>query len=336
MTISHVVAKERYRDKEMRRGDFRRRVEHVDPSCACFDALRTLQLNLGNRCNLACAHCHVAASPVGDRFMDREVMDGIIGFLDLQRDITLDITGGCPEMNPHFAYLVERTDALAIRRIVRTNLTIATEPGMERLPEFYCDHCLTLVASLPCFNPATVDRQRGDGAFQRSITTLRRLNDLGYGESLELNLVYNPEGNALPGSQRFLESLYRKELMERYGIRFTSLYTITNVPLGRFRDYLETRGELAGYLDTLSERFNSDAAHSIMCRSLISVDWTGRLYNCDFNQAAGLPIRGENGTPLTVRELAEASRRGTPLTLGEHCFSCTAGEGSSCHGALID
>jgi radical SAM/Cys-rich protein len=238
-------------------------------------------------------------------------------------------------MNPHFRDLIDRTDTLGARRIVRTNLTIAGEPGMERLPEFYRDHALTLVASLPCFNQATVDRQRGSGAFQRSITTLRRLNDLGYGESLELNLVYNPEGNGLPGSQQFLESLYRKELMDRYGIRFTNLFTITNVPIGRFRDHLKTRGELATYQETLVERFNGAAAPSIMCRSLISVDWKGRLYNCDFNQAVGLPILSEEGVPLTVWRLAEATRHGTPLILGDHCFSCTAGEGSSCGGATI-
>lgn len=335
MTISSAATDERYRETKISRHDFRRMVETVDPSCARFDTLRTLQLNLGNRCNLACIHCHVAASPEGTRFMDREVMDRVIELIGSRRGLTLDITGGCPEMNPHFRYLIEQTDALGIRRIVRTNLTIAGEPGMERLPEFYRDHGLALAASLPCFNQATVDRLRGSGAYQRSITTLLRLNELGYGESLELNLVYNPEGSALPGSQQFLESLYRKELMERYGIRFTNLFTITNVPIGRFRDQLEIRGELATYRDTLVERFNGAAAPSIMCRSLISVDWKGRLYNCDFNQAAGLPICTKDGVPMTVRHLAEATRHGTPLILGEHCFSCTAGEGSSCSGATI-
>jgi len=333
--MNYAVTDERYPEPEIFRHDFRRMIETVDPSCARFDELRTLQLNLGNRCNLACVHCHVAASPEGSRLMGRDIMERVIEFLGARRGVTLDITGGCPEMNPDFRYLIEQTDTLAIRRIVRTNLTIAGEPGMERLPEFYRDHSLALVASLPCFNPAAVDRQRGSGAFQRSIATLRRLNELGYGESLELSLVYNPEGNALPGSQRFLESLYRKELLDRYGIRFTSLFTITNVPIGRFRDHLETRGELATYRDTLVECFNGSAAPSIMCRSLISVDWQGRLYNCDFNQAAGLPIHTEEGVPLTVRHLAEATRRGTPLILGEHCFSCTAGEGSSCSGATI-
>jgi len=330
-----AVTQERHSGPAAFRCAFRGMIENVDPSCACFDELRTLQLNLGNLCNLACIHCHVAASPGGSRLMGREVMDVVIEFLATRRDVTLDITGGCPEMNPLFPYLIEQTDPLRLRRIVRTNLAIAGEPGMEHLPEFYRDHSLALVASIPCFHGATVDRQRGDGTFQRSITTLRRLNELGYGGSLELSLVYNPEGNALPGSQRFLESLYRKELMDRYGIRFSNLFTITNVPIGRFRDHLETRGELASYRDTLVERFNGAAAPSIMCRSLISVDWKGRLYNCDFNQAEDLPIRTEEGVTLTVRHLAEATRRGTPLILGEHCFSCTAGEGSSCCGATI-
>lgn len=335
MTTTPAETHEQYCVAESFRHDFRRMVENVDPACARFDELQTLQLNLGNRCNLACVHCHVAASPEGTRLMGREVMDRVIEFLATRRGVTLDITGGCPEMNPHFRYIIERTDSLAISRIVRTNLAIAGDPSMEWLPEFYRDHGLALVASLPCFKRATVDRQRGSGVFQRSISTLRRLNDLGYGECLELNLVYNPEGSSLPGSQRFLESLYRKELLDRYGVRFTSLFTITNVPIGRFRDHLETRGELAAYRDTLVERFNGAAAPSIMCRSLVSVDWEGRLYNCDFNQAAGLPIRTGEGEPLTVRHLAEATRHGAPLILGEHCFSCTAGEGSSCCGATI-
>lgn len=310
-------------------------IRSVDPSCALFDSLRTIQINLGNRCNLACGHCHVAASPEGTHAMGKEVMDGIVGYLESRPEErpTLDITGGCPELNPRFRYLIERTDRLGIRRILRTNLAIAADPGMEWLPAFYRDHGLTLTASLPCFEAANVDRQRGEGVFRRSIAVLLELNRLGYGGPLELNLVYNPEGDDVPGSQSTLEALYRKELMGRYGIRFTNLFTITNLPIGRFRTRLEAAGSLHSYLRKLAGNFNPSAAPGIMCRSMISVDWRGRLYNCDFNQAAGLPITTAKGEPLDVSRLPEAARRGNRLVLTDHCFGCTAGEGSGCFGA---
>ncbi len=306
----------------------------VDPSCALFDSLRSIQINLGDRCNLACGHCHVTASPEGTRAMGKAVMDAIIGYLESHSEerLTLDITGGCPELNPRFRYLVERTDRLGIRRILRTNLAIAADPGMDWLPAFYREHGLTLVASLPCFEAANVDRQRGNGVFRRSVAVLQHLNGLGYGDSLELDLVYNPEGDAIPGSQAQLEALYRKELMGRYGIRFTNLFTITNVPIGRFRTRLEAAGSLCSYQRKLAGHFNPSAASAIMCRSMINVDWMGRLYNCDFNQAAGLPITSADGVALDVSRLSEAARRGNRLVLADHCFGCTAGEGSSCFG----
>lgn len=307
----------------------------VDPSCALFDSLRTIQINLGNICNLACGHCHVSASPEGTRAMGKEVMDGIIRYLESRSGerLTLDITGGCPEMNPRFRYLVERTDRLGVRRILRTNLAIAAESGMEWLPAFYREHGLTLIASLPCFEAENADRQRGNGVFRRSVAVLQRLNGLGYGDSLELDLVYNPEGDAIPGPQAQLEALYRKELMGRYGIRFTNLFTITNVPIGRFRTRLEAAGSLCSYQRKLAGNFNPSAVSAIMCRSMINVDWMGRLYNCDFNQAVGLPITSADGVALDVSRLSEAARRGNRLVLADHCFGCTAGEGSSCFGA---
>lgn len=311
---------------------FQRIIEGVDPSCSRFDTLRTVQLNLGDLCNLACAHCHVNASPDGRNIMGREVMDDVLDFLRLHPGLTLDITGGCPEMNPHFIYLLDRSRTLAPRRMVRTNLTVLCEENMTYLPELYRDHALVLFASLPCFLEANVDRQRGSGAFEKSIAALRRLNSIGYGDTLELNLVFNPGDGNLPPSQTFLETLYRKELGERYGIRFTSLFTITNAPLGRFRRGLEETGTFDTYLRTLAERFNPLAAHGIMCRSLISINWQGTLFDCDFNLAAALPIRDSDGTPLNATRLQEVAQPGRKIVLGEHCFCCTAGEGSSCCG----
>ena len=313
---------------------FKERLREVDPGFIRFASLQTLQVNLGNLCNMNCRHCHVGASPRGKKVMGREVMDKIAGVLT-RRGIALDITGGCPEMNPHFRYLVETTAGLCPRRLVRSNLTILTEPGYEWLPEFYRDQQLTVVASLPCFLQENVDRQRGRGTHERSIAALRRLNALGYGEKLELNLVYNPGADFIPGAQHDLEAAYKNELAEKYGIRFNQLYTIANAPIGRFREYLEAQGLYERYLNLLATHFNPDAAQNIMCRTLVSVDWKGFLYNCDFNQAIGLPITGTGGEILKIDDLQEAARTGNELFLAQHCYCCTAGEGSSCTGALV-
>ncbi len=313
---------------------FKERLKEINPIYVKFDTLQTLQINLGNLCNLSCRHCHVTASPEGEKVMGREVMAKIIGFLSRQQGITLDITGGCPEMNPDFRYLIEATAGLSYRRIVRSNLAIVTEPGMEWLPSFCQQHGLVIIASLPCYMEENVDRQRGEGVYARSIAALKLLNRVGYGETLELDLVYNPGGEFVPGSQRELEAAYRKELMERHGIRFNNLYTIANAPIGRFREYLESKGAFDRYLNLLATSFNPGAAGSIMCRSLVSVDWKGFLYNCDFNQASGLPITGEEGGILKIDDLEDAAREGKELFLAQHCYCCTAGEGSSCTGAL--
>ncbi|RNC71065.1 MAG: radical SAM/Cys-rich domain protein [Desulfuromonadales bacterium] len=313
---------------------FKEKLREIDPLYTTFEGLQTLQVNLGNRCNLSCAHCHVDASPAGKRIMGQEVMEKIAGLLARRPGITLDITGGCPEMNPHFRFLVEATQGLSCRRMVRSNLAILTEPGMEWLPSFFRDQELVVIASLPCYLEENVDKQRGGGVFEKSITALRQLNELGYGDSLELDLVYNPGGPFVPGSQKELEQSYKKELLARYGIHFTSLFTIANAPIGRFREYLEAKGAYERYLATLATRFNPDAARTIMCRTLVSVDWKGFLYNCDFNQAIGLPITGADGHILKIDDLEEAARSGVELFLAQHCYSCTAGEGSSCTGAL--
>ncbi len=314
---------------------FKDRLRGVNPGYLRFDTLQTLQVNLGTLCNLRCAHCHVGASPQGDKVMGREVIDRIGEAVAAMPGLTLDITGGCPEMNPHFRRLIEGTEGLCARRMVRSNLTILTEPGYEWMPDFFRAQKLVVIASLPCYLEENVDRQRGSGTFARSVAALRRLNELGYGDALELDLVYNPGGDALPGPQHALERAYRKELAETYGIAFNHLFTLANAPIGRFREQLEARGCYERYLRLLASRFNPDAAPEIMCRTLISVDWQGLLYNCDFNQALGRAITGRSEAPLSIEHLKEAAREGTALVLGDHCYCCTAGEGSSCTGALV-
>ncbi|HTP66599.1 MAG TPA: arsenosugar biosynthesis radical SAM (seleno)protein ArsS [Geobacteraceae bacterium] len=313
---------------------FKERLQEINPVYIRFDTLQTLQVNLGNLCNLSCSHCHVGASPEGKKVMGKEVMGKIAGVLARRSDLVLDITGGCPEMNPHFRYLIEATDGLSPRRMVRSNLVIMTEPGMEWLPEFFRQKRLVITASLPCYLEENVDRQRGKGTYTRSIAALKRLNMIGYGKELELNLVYNPGGDYIPGSQKELEAAYKAELLERHGIVFNRLYCITNAPIGRFREYLEARGGFERYLNLLATSFNPEAAGNIMCRTLVSVDWKGFLYNCDFNLAIGLPITGKEGGILKIDDLEEAARTGNELFLAQHCYCCTAGEGSSCTGAL--
>ena len=313
---------------------FRDRLCGIDPGHATFSTLQTLQVNLGNVCNLRCAHCHIDGSPEGATVMGEQVMEEVALFLAARPGLTLDLTGGCPELNPRFRRFVERTAGLCGRRIVRSNLTIMAEPGMEWLPSFCREQELVVTASLPCYLQENVDRQRGAGVYVASIEVLKRLNRLGYGTEFELNLVYNPGGNYLPGSQKELEESYRRELHLRHGIVFTNLFTITNAPIGRFRSYLEAKGKLDGYLALLAGRFNPAAAAGIMCRTLVSVDPHGTLYNCDFNQALRLPLRDDAGHPLAVSSLHAATLEGTDIIFGDHCYCCTAGEGSSCTGAL--
>lgn len=313
---------------------FKERLQEINPVYIKFDTLQTLQVNLGNLCNLTCTHCHVGASPKGKMVMGKEVMKMVAGFLASRPGLVLDITGGCPEMNPHFRFLVEATHGISPRRIVRSNLTIITEPGMEWLPEFYREQRLVITASLPCYLEENVDRQRGKGTYNRIIAALKLLNMLGYGSKLELNLVYNPQGNYIPGSQIELEAAYKAEMLERHGIVFNHLYTITNAPIGRFREYLESQGAYERYLNLLATSFNPDTAGNIMCRTLVSVDWMGFLYNCDFNQAIGLPITNEEKGILKIDDLEAAAINGNELFLSQHCYCCTAGEGSSCTGAL--
>lgn len=263
------------------------------------------------------------------------VMDQIAGFLARNPGLTLDITGGCPEMNPNFRYLINRTKGLAARRMLRSNLAIMAEPGWEWLPEFCRNQELTVVGSLPCYLEENVDQQRGSGVYQKSIQVLKRLNSLGYGKEVELNLVYNPGGDFVPGSQKGLESAYKSELSASHGIIFNHLFTITNAPIGRFREHLEATGTYSDYLRMLASRFNPETAGTIMCRTLISVDWQGKVYNCDFNQAVGMSINTDDGSDISISELDDAGMNGKQIDLAQHCYCCTAGEGSSCTGALV-
>lgn len=313
--------------------DFKEKVDCVSPEFLQFDVLETLQANLGNLCNLECGHCHVQAGPRGNKVMSREVMDKIVDFLKEHPKLTLDITGGSPEMNPHFRYFLESTHPLVSRLMVRTNLAILLEKGMEWIPDWFRTHNVVVIASLPCYTEDNVNRQRGSGVFKKSIGVLKQLNDMGYGTSLELNLVYNPGSDCLPGDQSQLEQAYKEQLFEKYGIRFTHLFTITNAPLGRFRKYLVANGKLNQYLQLLADNFNPAAAANIMCRTLVSVDYQGRLYNCDFNQALDHPLKDRTGRILTIEDLATV-RKGTEIITAEHCYCCTAGCGSSCTGAL--
>ena len=313
---------------------FQQRLLELNPEFELFENLRTLQVNLGNLCNLHCSHCHVSASLRGTEIMSVEVMDQLIRFLTRHPDLILDITGGCPEMNPHFRYFIEQTDGLTPRRMLRSNLAIMAEAGWEWLPEFCHSHGLTVIGSLPCYQEENVDQQRGNGVYQKSIQVLKRLNALGYGSGLELDLVYNPGGSFIPGSQTGLEGAYKAELLSRHNITFNHLFTITNAPIGRFREQLESSGSYTEYLRLLAGRFNPDAAAGIMCRTLISVDWQGKIYNCDFNQALGMPVMADDGSVITISELDGAGIRGKKIRLSQHCYCCTAGEGSSCTGAL--
>lgn len=314
---------------------FKDRLQAINPEYETFANLLTLQVNLGNLCNLHCSHCHVDASSRGTEIMGHEVMEQIARFLAGHPGLTLDITGGCPEMNPHFRYFIELTEGLAHTRLLRSNLAIMSESGWEWLAEFCRSHRLTVIGSLPCYLEDNVDQQRGGGVYQKSIQALKKLNALGYGTGLELNLVYNPGGSFVPGSQLELEAAYKAELSARHGIVFNSLFTIANAPIGRFRDQLEGSGTYAEYLRLLAGRFNPEAAGNIMCRTLISVDWRGMIYNCDFNQALKMPVTAGDGTELSISELDGAGLGGSTIRLSQHCYCCTAGEGSSCTGALV-
>jgi radical SAM/Cys-rich protein len=297
---------------------------------------RTLQINVGKLCNQACHHCHVDAGPKRREQMTRPVAARLIELLKASPAIsTVDLTGGAPELNANFRPLVEQARAIGLHVIVRCNLTVLFVPGMEWLPAFYRDAQVELVSSLPCYTEQNVDQQRGKGVFAQSIAALRRLNELGYGRPpLSLNLVYNPVGACLPPQQAELEARYRIEL-EKTGVAFDHLFTITNLPIQRFARQLRTWGKEAEYMSLLVNHFNPAAVSGLMCRSLVSAGYEGTLYDCDFNQMVEMPLI-LRGQPLSIWDVDDLGvLENAPVSTASHCFGCTAGAGSSCGGAII-
>ncbi len=295
----------------------------------------TLQVNVGKLCNQACKHCHVDASPSRTEIMTRETAEAVIDAVRRFGIPILDITGGAPELNPSFRYLVREARAAGARVIVRHNLTVMFETGEEDLPEFFREHAVEVVSSLPYFLEEQTDAQRGHGVFQKSIIALRRLNALGYGvdgTGLVLDLVYNPVGAFLPPAQAAIEADFKRELLLRHQITFNRLYTITNMPIKRFLDYLRHSGNEDRYMRKLVEAFNPSTVDGLMCRNLVSVDWTGRLYDCDFNQMLELGVAAE--LPETIADFDPERFARRRIMTGPHCFGCTAGAGSSCGGAV--
>ncbi|MEO8351387.1 MAG: arsenosugar biosynthesis radical SAM (seleno)protein ArsS [Chthoniobacteraceae bacterium] len=295
-----------------------------------------LQINVGKLCNLTCHHCHVNAGPARKEIMTRATIDRVLAWLEATDIPTIDLTGGAPEMIPDFRYLITRLKAMAPSRhiIDRCNLTILLEPGYEGLAEFLAENEIEIVASLPCYLEDNVDAQRGNGVFQGSIAALRRLNSLGYGTRLPLQLVYNPIGAELPPPQEDLEPDYHTELEQRFGIVFHRLYTITNMPIARFASYLRRRGEFDFYMETLRAAFNPATIDGLMCRNMLSIGWQGEVFDCDFNQQ--LDLQWKNGRPQFLWDIDPAMVDGREIVTGNHCFGCTAGCGSSCGGALIE
>ncbi len=301
------------------------------------DRLDTLQANLGYRCNQSCTHCHVAASPQRTEAMGWETMELLLRYLSARRIPTLDLTGGAPELNPYFRKLVARARKQGVRVIDRCNLTILNEPGQEDLAVFLADHAVELTASLPCYLEENVDQQRGKGVFASSLAGLRQLNALGYGQpgsGLILNLVYNPLGPVLPPDQANLEAAYQHELAVRHGIVFNRLLALANMPIQRFGSQLLSKGQFKPYMDLLKSAHRDENLEAVMCRNLISVDWQGYVYDCDFNQMLKLPL-GANGPARThLTNLLDRELTGALIRVADHCYGCTAGQGSSCGGAL--
>ena len=299
--------------------------------------LDTLQINVGYRCNQSCLHCHVNAGPTRSEVMTAEVAEAVVRYLDVSEVSTLDITGGAPELNGQFRYLVGEATARGLRVIDRCNLTILEEPGQEDLGEFLAEHQVEVVASMPCYLEENVNAQRGAGVFDASIRGLRHLNTLGYAmpdSNLILDLVYNPQGPVLPPSQQALEPDYKNILKEGYGIFFDRLYVLANMPVGRFGSTLISKGEMDAYLVLLREAHREDNLDGVMCRSLLSVDWQGYVYDCDFNQMLGLPMRINGASRVHLSELIDVDVEGRAIAVRAHCYACTAGQGSSCGGAL--
>lgn len=312
-------------------------LEQTDFPAITRNSLEILQVNLGYLCNLSCTHCHVNAGPKRTELMDRSTIDLILGFLKRTGIHTLDLTGGAPEMNPHFNHLVQQARAMNVNVIDRCNLVILEEPGFEDTAEFLAANQVEITASLPCYLEDNVDKQRGKGTFSASLAALKKLNRLGYGQKdspLQLNLVFNPQGLNLPPEQQALEKAYKKHLQEHYDIVFNKLFTITNLPIQRFGSMLISKGLFNDYMQLLKDNHRQDNLAGVMCRNTISIDWQGYVYDCDFNQMLQLPL-GKNPDQKThLRDLIDQSLEGSAINVRQHCYGCTAGQGSSCGGAL--
>lgn len=299
--------------------------------------LEIVQVNLGKMCNQTCAHCHVDAGPDRKEIMTRETIHYCLDVIRRTESITtVDLTGGAPEMNPNFQWFVEELSKLKMKILVRSNLTIlVSNKDFRTYPEFFTKHRLVVIASLPCYTLENTDRQRGDGVFNKSLEALRKLNQLGYGREgsgLELNLVYNPGGPSLPPPQEKLEADYKRILFDHFGIEFNRLFTITNMPISRFLDHLLQTGQYETYMDKLIHAFNPAAAAGVMCRNMISVGWDGQLYDCDFNQMLEWPVSCRSSGH--IRNFDAEALNGREIVIGQHCYGCTAGAGSSCQGSL--
>ncbi len=300
------------------------------------DTLRTLQINVGKMCNQACSHCHVEAGPHRTEIMTRSTMDRILQLLDRSPSIeTVDLTGGAPEMNPHFRYLAQELRQRNLEVIDRCNLTILFQPGHQETAPFLAHHRIKIVASLPCYSKKNTDSQRGNGVFDLSIRGLQLLNRLGYGDpstGLELDLVYNPLGAKLPPAQDSLEQEYKRELRELFDITFNRLYTITNMPIKRFMNQLKRNNAYEDYLKLLVNNFNKSSIDKVMCRAMLSLGWDGKIYDCDFNQMLEIPLGNSPVSIYDIETFDEINQR--PIACADHCYGCTAGAGSSCGGSL--
>jgi radical SAM/Cys-rich protein len=301
-------------------------------------AVQTLQINLGYLCNLSCTHCHVNAGPKRTELMDLATVELVLDYLRLHNIRTLDLTGGAPEMNPHFCHLVTQARAMGVEVIDRCNLTILGEPGYEDMAEFLAQQQVVITASLPCYLEQNVEKQRGKGVYGESIRALKRLNELGYGRDpgLQLDLVYNPDGLSLPPAQQGLEVDYKRELLATHGIVFNQLFTITNMPISRFGGMLLAKGLYQQYMDILRHNYSAANLATVMCRTLISVDYQGFVYDCDFNQMLQLPLIVSDRVRPHLADILRQDLAGNPIATADHCYGCTAGQGSSCGGALSD
>ncbi|WP_262965842.1 arsenosugar biosynthesis radical SAM (seleno)protein ArsS [Methylobacter psychrophilus] len=313
-------------------------LEQTDFPAINRHTLEILQVNLGYLCNLSCTHCHVNAGPKRTELMGKETVDLVLDFIKRENIHTLDLTGGAPEMNPHFTYLVMQARAMGVTVIDRCNLVILEEPGFEDMAGFLAANKVVITASLPCYLEDNVDKQRGKGTFNSSLSALKKLNSLGFGQAdsdLQLNLVFNPQGIDLPPEQKALEKAYKEHLQVHYGIVFNKLFALTNLPVQRFGSMLISKGLFNDYLQLLKDNYRSENLSSVMCRNTLSVDWQGFVYDCDFNQMLQLPLGANPVNKTHLSDLIDTSLlTGSAINIRQHCYGCTAGQGSSCGGAL--